>query len=169
VPALTGPIASVEVEIDLIHPWAGDVTAILIAPDSTGHTLFGRVLASTGPACGSSSNFNGTYAFHDLANPPHGGLWQAATAVGTGDIPPGEYRTTNAGGAGATNPMPPTSLDAPFAGMTAGEAQGQWILRVIDSSQGDLGEVNAARLKFWVAGPSDRIFDNGFENLLPVH
>lgn len=40
---------------------------------------------------------------------------------------------------------------------------------MIDSSQGDLGEVNAARLKFWVAGPSDRIFDNGFENLLPVH
>lgn len=173
VPAFPGfQVADVEVEMSFagpVHTFAGDITSRLIDPSgSRDHVLFGRVLATTAAACGDASDLAGPYVFSDVAVPSLGGWWQAATAETTSTAPivTGDYRTTNSGGAGATNPMPPTSMQPVFGGMTSGEAQGTWTLRIVDSGGGDTGAIASASLTIYLE-PSDLIFENDFE-LQPV-
>jgi hypothetical protein len=149
VSGVSGAVSNVGVSITFgspAHTWAGDVIATLIAPNGASHTIFGRVGATTEAAVGDSSDLNGTYSFSDGASsPPSGGWWQAATAAGMNEtIANGEYRTTNSGGAGATNPMPPTDMNPAFAGVT--DANGTWTLRLTDGCSGDTGAVSAAVL-----------------------
>ena len=112
------------------HTFVGDITAILIAPNGASHTLFGHTLATTATGFGDSSDLGATYNFKDsAAAPPNGGWWQAATAAGVAVVmPAGDYRTTASGGAGATNPMPPTNMNPAFAGVA--NSNGTWTLRV---------------------------------------
>ena len=128
------------------HSFVGDVVAVLIAPNAASHTLFGRTLATTATSFGDSSDLGTTYVFSDTAPaPPNGGWWQAATAAGAAAImPTGTYRTTASGGAGATNPQPPTSMNTAFAGVA--NPNGTWTLRLTDGCAADTGAVTAAAL-----------------------
>ena len=129
------------------HSFMGDVTAILIAPGgAASHTLFGHTLATTATGFGDGSDLGALYAFSDAAAaPPNGGWWQASSAAGTTTVmPTGTYRTTNSGGAGATNPMPPTNMNAAFAGVA--NPNGTWTLRITDNCAADTGAVTAANL-----------------------
>ncbi len=156
VSGLTGSVTSVELTNltfgSPVHTWGGDIQAVLIAPNGASHMVFGRTGATTATSCGDSSDLAGPYTFADTAAaPPSGGWWQAATAAGAAiPIATGTYRTTNIGGAGATNPMPPTSMNPSFTGVT--NANGTWTLRLSDHGAGDTGAVSAATLSV-VAGP----------------
>lgn len=145
VTGLSGTVNKVEVNnltFSPAHSWAADVRAILIAPNGATHSLFGRTGATTSTACGSAADLTGPYNFGDLnTSPPSGGWWQASTLA---TITPGSYRTTGVGGAGATNPMPATNMNASFSGVT--NANGTWTLRFTDHGGGDTGSVSAANL-----------------------
>lgn len=112
----------------LTHTWVGDVTATLIAPNSTSHTLFFRIGKTTPAGTGDSSDFNGTYIFSDAAT---GDIWaEAAARNQISALAPGAYRTTAEG-----SPVF-TTMDSVFAGLST---QGDWTLRMADLSGGDSG------------------------------
>ncbi len=139
------------------HTWVGDITAVLIAPDGTSFTVFGRTGATSSTSFGDSSDFNaGPYVFGDAYNsPPSGGWWQEATARGTAEaMTAGSYRTTQLGGAGTPNPAPATLMNPAFAAVTA---NGTWTLRMSDNASGDTGGIAAATLTLegGVVEPSD--------------
>ncbi|MFN6964765.1 MAG: hypothetical protein ACK4S4_13500 [Pyrinomonadaceae bacterium] len=149
VSGLSGTVSNVNVAMTFggpNHTWMGDVVATLIAPNGASHVIFGRTGATTATAAGDSSDLGAAYTFSDNApSPPSGGWWQAATAAAaTAVMPTGTYRTTASGGAGATNPMPPTNMNAAFSGVT--NANGTWTLRFTDGCAGDTGAVSAATL-----------------------
>ena len=150
VSGITGSVSSVDVSTGFggpNHSFIGDVQAVLIAPNGASHTLFGRTLATTSSAFGDSTDLGpGPYIFSDTAPaPPSGGWWQQATAAGAAvPMATGTYRTTNSGGAGATNPMPPTSINTAFAGVA--NANGTWTLRLTDGCGADTGAIAAASL-----------------------
>jgi hypothetical protein len=161
---LSGSPTSVDISMTFggpIHSFIGDVQAVLIAPNGASHSIFGRTLATTATAFGDSSDLAGPYIFSNNAPaPPNGGWWQAATVAGAADaLPTGTYRTTNSGGAGATNPMPPTDMNAAFAGVP--DANGTWTLRLTDGCQADTGAIAAATLTIDAApsGPGDAPVD----------
>jgi hypothetical protein len=79
------------------------------------------------------------------AAPPSGGWWQEAAArLDAETLTAGTYRTTGSGGAGAVNPMPPTSMNAAFVGVA--DPNGTWTLRLTDACAGDPGSITAASL-----------------------
>ncbi|MEZ5286860.1 MAG: Ig-like domain-containing protein [Vicinamibacterales bacterium] len=121
------------------HPFAGDLTAILISPSAQVHVLFGRTGATTATGCGDSSDLVGPYVYSDSATES---WWPAATAAGAAvPIPSGAYRTSQSGGVGATGA---NTLMAPaFSGSTV---NGTWTLRLTDSGGGDTASVVAASL-----------------------
>ena len=135
------------------HTWMGDVTATLIAPNGASHTLFGVTTSTSATGIGDSSDLGAAYVFSDTAPaPPSGGWWQEATLRGAAEVmTAGTYRTTARGGAGQTNPAPPTSINAAFAGVT--NPNGTWTLRLTDGCTGDTGAVTAASLTI-TAGPT---------------
>ena len=164
VSGISGAPTNVEVGMTFgapIHTFVGDVTAVLIAPNGASHTLFGYTGSTTAAGCGDSSDLAGPYNFKDsAAAPPSGGWWQAATTAGAAvAIASGDYRSTARGGAGATNPQPPTSINTSFAGVT--NANGTWTLRLTDGGGGDTGAVSAATLTVdgGVAVPQQHIVD----------
>lgn len=147
VSGISGAVTNVSVSLTMTHTWMNDVRATLIAPNGATHVLFGHTGATTANGCGFGSDLAGPYVFEDAASsPPSGGWWQAAAAGGSTSaiVPSGTYRTTNSGGLGATNPMPPTAMNASFAGVT--NANGTWTLRITDGGVGDFGNVTAASL-----------------------
>lgn len=149
VSGLTAPITNVQMSMTFgspAHTFAGDIEAVLIAPNGASHTLFGRTLATTATSCGDSSDLSGPYTFADsAAAPPNGGWWQTATIVGAAvPMTTGSYRSTAIGGAGATNPQPPTSITPAFAGVA--NPNGTWTLRLSDHGGGDTGAISAATL-----------------------
>ncbi len=157
VAGITGSPTSVEVGMTFgapVHTFVGDVTAILIAPNGASHTLFGYTGSTTAGGCGDSSDLAGPYNFKDTAAaPPSGGWWQAATAAGAAvAVATGDYRSTARGGAGATNPQPPTSINAAFASVP--NANGTWTLRLLDGGGGDTGAVSAATLNIVGGAPT---------------
>lgn len=161
-PALAGELMDLDVEMHFSppHTWGGNVTAVLISPGGIRqHTLFGRVGANVSVSCGFGANLAGPYIFSDAATPPSGGFWQAAQGVAL--IPSGSYFTTDSGGVGAVNPMPPTSLAATFAGMQSWQMQGTWTLRLTDSGVGETGGVGAATLRIHYQENGTALYDNG--------
>lgn len=160
VTGLVGSPISVSVDVTMTHTFVGDIEARLIAPNGANMILFSRVGATTATAFGDSSQLGGTYAFDDDAVADN--FWTVATAGACGDtciIAPDTYRTTQAGGAGTSNPAPITNLSAAFAGVS--NANGTWTLRLSDGCQQDTGEVTAANLT--ILGIDDTIFANGFD------
>ena len=152
---LTGSVTNVNLSMTFggpNHSFAGDIIATLIAPNGASHTIFGRPLATTATAFGSGADLAGPYTFSDNAPaPPNGGWWQANTAFQAGIVPSGTYRTTNSGGAGATNPMPPTSMNPAFTGVA--NANGTWTLRLTDGCAQDTGAISAATLDITTGTP----------------
>jgi hypothetical protein len=167
VPPFVGRLVDIQLSMGFqpAHTWAGDVTAQLINPVGTIHTLFGRVGATTATGCGDASDLVGPYLFDDDATPASGGFWQAATAAGmTAPILLGGYRTSESGGAGAVNPAPPTSLRAAFAGALGSTSTTTWTLRLRDHGEGDTGTLAQATLLLYV---DETIFRSGFEAAAP--
>ncbi|HVE59936.1 MAG TPA: VCBS repeat-containing protein [Pyrinomonadaceae bacterium] len=146
VTGITGNVSNVAISATGFHSWVGDITATLIAPNGASHSVFGRTGATTAGSSGDSSDFNGTYNFTDAAAaPPSGGWWQEATLQGAAvALTPGSYRTTASGGAGATNPMPATSMNPSFTGVA--NANGTWTLRLTDGCALDTGNISASVL-----------------------
>jgi hypothetical protein len=150
VSGITGSVSAVELNSLTFgapaHSWVGDIEAVLIAPNGASHSVFGRTLATTATSCGDSTDATGPYTFSDAAAaPPNGGWWQTANILGAAvGMTSGSYRTTNIGGAGATIPMPPTSMNPSFTGVA--NANGTWTLRLSDHGGGDTGSVSAATL-----------------------
>jgi subtilisin-like proprotein convertase family protein len=115
---------------NLTHTWIGDVTATLIAPDSTSHNLFFRIGRVGGAGFGDSSDFGGNYIFSDAAT---GDIWaEAAARTATEAITPGAYRTTSEGSDLFT------SMDIVFTGLST---QGTWTLLMSDREGGDIGSL----------------------------
>jgi len=146
---LSGSVTSVDVSMTFgspNHTFMGDIIATLIAPNGASHTIFGVTGSTTATGIGDASDLGGIYAFSDSASsPPNGGWWEAATAAGTTTVmPSGTYRTTGLGGAGQTNPAPPTSINPAFTGVS--NANGTWTLRFTDGCGLDTGSVTAASL-----------------------
>ncbi|MBP9663605.1 MAG: proprotein convertase P-domain-containing protein [Pyrinomonadaceae bacterium] len=151
---------SVSVSATLSHTFVGDVSATLIAPNSTSLVVFARTGATTANGTGDSSNVGGTYFFADTATAsPSGGWWQEASSLNsTGVMTPGTYRSTAAGGAGQVNPAPPTSLNTAFSGVSP---EGTWTLRFTDGCQQDTGSVTAALLTLNGTGSKHVVDMNG--------
>lgn len=153
---VTGTVTSVDISMTFggpNHTWMGDIVATLIAPNGASHTVFGVTGSTTATGIGDSSDLGAAYTFSDTAPaPPNGGWWQAATAAGAAVvIPTGTYRTTGSGGAGQTNPAPPTNMNAAFSGVA--NANGTWTLRLTDGCNGDTGAVSAATLSVVGSAP----------------
>jgi len=137
-PSIVGNIA---VSFTGTHTFLGDVEATLIAPNGTQHRVFGYTLSP--PATyGSDKVLNGTYTFSDTASQ---NWWTTVTSAAS-PIPSGSFRTSNSGGAEATNPMPNTSIMTTFSSLT--DMNGTWTLRFTDGAAGDTGSISAASLSF---------------------
>lgn len=149
VSGMTGSVSSVSVDglsFSPNHTFVGDIITTLIAPNGASHIVFGRTGATTATAFGSGANLAGPYQFIDTAA---GTNWWTAAAGAT--IPSGSYRTTPLGGAGATNPPAPTSINPAFTGVA--NANGTWTLRFTDGCSADTGAVSAASLTVNTAAP----------------
>jgi len=138
----TASVTNIAVSFTGNHTYVGDVEATLIAPNGTQHRVFGYTLAVASGDFGSSRDLNGTYVFTDLATQN----WWTAVAGTANPITSGNYRTSNSGGAGATNPMPDTSIMSTFSSLT--NMNGTWTLRFTDGGNGDTGAVSAANIQF---------------------
>jgi len=128
----TAPITNISVDVNVVHPWGGDVRLELIAPDGTALDL---VRSPGGP--GGNTDFVGLYSFVDPATPGALTFSQAAGASGT--FPLGSYRTSTTGGA-------TTNLLATFAALTTPQINGTWTLRAHDVEVIITGTVNSATL-----------------------
>jgi hypothetical protein len=142
VKGLKDTITSVKVRLTFgSHPWAADITAVLIAPNSSSQTLFGRTGSLTTSQCGDSSDLAGPYTFSDTATLS---WWPGASAVnGSTTIPAGVYRTSAAGGPSVSSAPSDTSLTSAFA---SANPNGTWFVALNDSIAGDAGSVSAAAL-----------------------
>ena len=161
VSGLAGPLASVELSVDLTHTYAGDVTATLVAPGGAARlVVFGRIGTGRGSTFGDGSNFGGTYVFSDLGRPD---LLPALEAItDTAVLASGTFRTISRGVPGrSTAGGCPTSLRGAFAGLTPAQANGTWTLVLTDAFPSDTGSIGAATLT--LDAPSPNIFSNGFE------
>jgi len=154
VTGLTGSLSNVAVSFTGTHTFVGDITSTLIAPNGASHILFSRTGATTSTSIGDGSDLGGTYGFSDtFTSPPSGGWWQAAAAVDqTLPVAPGNYRTTQAGGAGTSSPAPATNMNPDFS--TVSNPNGTWTLRFTDGCAGDSGSVTAATLTLDTSGGS---------------
>lgn len=149
VTGMSDGLTSVRVNTNFIHSFVGDLVVTLIAPTGESHILFGRTGATTSTSCGDSSDLNGEYNFFDGATNQNWWL-EATQRTATTPLTPGDYQTTEIGGAGQTNPAPMTSLSKPFNGIV--NPNGIWILRVSDVNGSDTGSINTASLTLMSGG-----------------
>ncbi len=145
VKGLADTITNVEVTMTFTHPWAGDVSAVLIAPNDVSHTIFSRTSSLTTSMCGESSDLAGPYKFSDHATAqPSGGWWPAAlTAAGATPIAAGTYLAAGAGGPTVPSAPAATSITPTFASV---KPNGTWSLVLSDAISGDSGSISAASL-----------------------
>jgi subtilisin-like proprotein convertase family protein len=141
VTGVAGTITDVELQANILHSWAGDLTATLIAPTGEQHILFSNTGGTPSFLCGDGSDLIGNYTFTDAAV---GTNWWTAAFDNVNSIPTGEYRTTEAGPLASAETSPVTQLTAAFQGVTS--PNGTWILRVNDANGNDTGSVESAQL-----------------------
>jgi hypothetical protein len=141
VKGLKDTITSVQAKITFgAHPWAGDITAVLIAPNSASQTLFARTGSLTGSLCGDSSDLAGPYTFSDAAATS---WWTTATSTGAAAIPSGVYRSSGLGGPSVASAPADTLITPAFTGV---KPNGMWFIAVNDSINGDAGSISAASI-----------------------
>ncbi|MEO7757025.1 MAG: hypothetical protein ABIS07_10620 [Dokdonella sp.] len=158
---VVGPIGNVKLSITLTHTWAGDLSAVLTSPGGVAHmVVFGRIGAGLNSNGGDPSDFSGTYNFADDAT---GDIWLGAAVAGSAEaIAPGDYSPSSSGAPSRSNAGGcPTSLTGVFEGLAGAQANGTWILKVVDSGFNDTGSVTAATLTL---DAQDIIFQHGFES-----
>lgn len=165
VSGLTAPLSDVRVSFTssgLSHSWVGDLDVTLRAPaDAAVKTIFKQTLGTTATACGDDSDVGGPYNFFDTgAN----NWYTAATTAGSAvAVASGDYQAVTPGGAaggGVNSPILPT-----FVGLSTGQINGTWTLRVHDGGQGDTGAISAATLTLTGAvGNSQHIVDMNGDN-----
>ena len=161
VTGMTAPLSDVRVSLTsagLAHSWVGDLDVTLRAPaDAAVKTIFKQVTAVGATDCGDSSDLTGPYNFFDTA-PAAPTFWAAAVTAGAAvPVAVGDYRATTPGGAaggGVVTPITPT-----FAGLSTGQINGTWTLRVHDGGQGDTGAISAASLTLTAATPTQNYID----------
>lgn len=113
------------------HPWLGDLTVQLEGPGGLVIPILDRV---GGP--GEGSDFDGTYIFREQAS---GDLWASAAAADNAtEIPDGFYRPTDAAGS-------PVAIGDLIAGR---DLVGDWVLRIIDRGNNDVGRITSATVEF---------------------
>ena len=142
VTGIPGPPTNISVGITFspAHTFAGDVRAVLIAPNGTSFVIFGQTGLTTASDFGDSSFLAGPYIFNNYAV---GNWWaEAADRPEAEALTAGRYRTSQPGGAGSTGAF--TDLNAAFANIPT--SNGTWTLRVTDHCNGDAGSVSAATL-----------------------
>jgi subtilisin-like proprotein convertase family protein len=129
------PPTQVAVVLTMDHTWAGDLSAVLTAPDGTTETtLFARP-----NGVDESTNFDGTYTFSDRA-PADPTLPQALGLLDGEEVLPSEgYRATDL--AGTIQP-----ISSEFGAIP--NPNGTWTLEVSDGvPEEDSGSVTAASLE----------------------
>ena len=145
----TAPLTAVSVDLTLTHSFVGDLDMILTSPGGTSSLVtVSRIGVTSAGSFGDSSNYGGLYNFTDAAAGAN--IWTVGTAAACGDtcaITVGDYRTTQAGATGQTNPPPVTSLNTTFGGLTTAQINGTWTLTIRDGAAVDTGSVTAANLK----------------------
>jgi subtilisin-like proprotein convertase family protein len=161
-------VSNVIVRLDVTHTWAGDLTAILIAPNNAATLrLFGRIGAGRSVPLADSSNFSGNYEFNDLGGSD---IWAAAAGVdAAGNVPIGSYRTTTVANPTISNVGGCSSyLQLAFGGLRSNQINGQWQLIVYDSATGDIGSVNASNTALEIQTVPEAfeqpLFRSGFED-----
>lgn len=133
---IIGP-GGVRLALRLQHTWVGDLTIELSNVDGNA-TIVERIGRTGGAGPGSDANLDGWYVFHELAA---ASIWDAAAAAGSGSsalVPPGEYRSAEAGSG-----LPGQPGLRVFAGQPL---DGQWRLRIRDEGVGDSGFLLALTL-----------------------
>ena len=114
------------------HTWAGDLAAILTAPNGDDSHVMVRVGGTSSTSFGDSSDLSGSYNF---TNTGPSFLSAASLAAVGAIIPNGNYgRFTNA----AVSPRPPIDNDD-FTVFNGDQAGGTWTLTIQDASGGDTG------------------------------
>lgn len=132
------------------HTFIGDLVVTLIAPNGTTHSIFGRTGATTATGFGNGNNLIAS-ALYTFNNTAANNWW--TVAIANTNVPAGSYRTSNSGGAGATNPMPNTDINAAFSGIPT--SNGTWTLRFTDGCSADTGAIASANLTLTAATPVD--------------
>lgn len=120
------------VSITLTHSWAGDIVAVLTAPNGDNVQVMGRLGAGTTNGFGNSNDLSGTYRF-----------FNAGTAMSTtGAVPAGDY--ARYGTLGGTT-VPAVDADD-YTVFTGDDLNGTWHLFVTDWAGSDTGSVSAAAI-----------------------
>jgi subtilisin-like proprotein convertase family protein len=131
--------SKITIEIDIVHQYTAEVVIELIAPSGESCGLLKRVYANEDNICtasvGASYLVGNKLSFNSLNT----------TALGTGGIASGSYKTTgpNAG------TFPTSVLMTPLSTFfTDKSIKGVWKLRAYDCSAVDVGKINAWKIKF---------------------
>jgi hypothetical protein len=131
------------------HSWAGDIQAILTAPNGDNVHLFSKVGATTATSFGDSSDLAGTYTFINTVTAPT--FEQAATtALSTAPIAPGTYQRSTNALAGAT-----VGVDNDdYTVFNGDNLNGNWTLTLKDWGAGDTGDLVNWSMDIFVPEPS---------------
>jgi subtilisin-like proprotein convertase family protein len=135
-PSETATIDQLQVALNLVHSWIGDLQAT-ISNGTTTVTLFQRIgRDGTISTLGDSSNFDGIYTFADSG----ADIWTAVTAGdSTYNLPSGTYRPSAATNGALPSPSLAAFDGAPFAGT--------WTLTIADAESIDTGSVRGFRIQ----------------------
>jgi len=146
VTGMAAPLTDVQLTLTGTHTWVGDVDVTLRAPGgSPEFIIFRNKGAATATACGSNSDLGGPYVFFDAA--PASPTFFSVAGV---PVPAGNYRS-NAPLTGSV-----TTITPAFAGLTTGQINGTWVMRVRDGGEDDFGTISAASLNLTgsIGGPT---------------
>lgn len=139
VTGMAAPLTDVQVSFTGTHTWVGDLDAELRSPgNAASKVLFRQVGGTTATACGDDSDLGGPYVLVDTAATT---FWSGALlATGAQPVPANNYR--------AVTPLANTAtpITSSFTGLTTGQLNGTWTLRVRDGGEGDTGSITAASL-----------------------
>ena len=129
------------IEIDISHQYAAEVVIELIAPSGESCGLLKRVYSTGDTACSSSAGIGAKYVAGNKLS--FNSLY--TNELGVGEIITGNYKTT----AATTGTFPAavlmTTLNTFF---TDKSIKGIWKLKAYDCAVGDLGKINAWKIKF---------------------
>jgi subtilisin-like proprotein convertase family protein len=155
VSGINGTISDVRVGTTFspAHSWRGDLWLELRSPGNTAmKTIFKQTGSTTATGCGSSNDVAGPYVFFDTATPA--ATWWLTAGTPT---PAGNYKASTPGGVtggGADTPITPS-----FTGLTSGQRNGVWTLRILDGGGGDTGSISASTLQIDFTAAADAPVD----------
>ena len=131
-------IDGLELGLDLMHTWTGDLQITLRSPAGTTVEIMNRTGAGSPTSYGDASDLNGMYTFVDT-----GADFWAAADLATDVIPEGAYQ---ASGNNFNGTFPVHLLDV-FDGETS---TGTWTLTIRDWAVADVGELFGWSMNFTV-------------------